>query len=73
MNIFDDTFYEHNLEPLVLCGACLKVGIEKTLTLEYTGDEAMYATDFTKIEDQDTEPYQCDDCLKQNEAYEETE
>lgn len=63
-------FYRHVDGVTVLCGSCVAADIRKTQTGEYTGDEAVRADDYEPVGDSD-EPYQCDDCLKQNDAYEE--
>jgi hypothetical protein len=66
-----DRFYEHEPTEGIFCGECVKKAVDKTAEGEYTGIEASYSHEYRLLQDDDTEPYQCDGCNKQNDAYEE--
>lgn len=65
----EDSFYEHESSEQILCGACVIKELDKTEKGVYKGDEGMHAAEFRYLNDQDTEPYQCDGCNEQNDAY----
>lgn len=67
-----DNYYEYNGGAIV-CGECLDKDLEATQKGEFEGDERVYSGMFKRLRDDRTEPYQCDNCLKQNEAYDEVE
>lgn len=69
MSLTPEKFYEHEEHDVTKCGRCWAEDIKKTLNGEYTGDEAVRAVDLRLLSDE--WPYQCDECLTQNEAYEE--
>ena len=54
---------------MVACGKCWLEEIAKTKSGGYTGIECVYEDDLVLV-DQD-EPWQCDICLDQNDAYDE--
>jgi hypothetical protein len=56
---------------IIKCGECWETDIRKTQAGEYNEDEGVTIEDVTLVPEH--EPYQCDDCLKQNAAYEEIE
>lgn len=62
-----DSFYEHGEGGTTKCGDCWMSDIAKTKTGEYTGDSAVDIKSLTLLTPED--PYQCEDCLKQNDAY----
>lgn len=64
-----DKFYEHTTADMICCGECWSDDIAKTESGEYVDDECVYAKDLIRLSDDD--PYQCDGCGKQNEAYDE--
>lgn len=70
-SFLEDLFYEHEPSEQILCGSCVKEELDKTEKGVYKGDESMVAGEFRFLGDQDEEPYQCDGCNKQNDAYEE--
>jgi len=63
-----DRFYEHE-SGAIKCGECWNDDILKTRTGAYVGDERVESRDIKLLEDDDVEPYQCDGCNKQNDAY----
>lgn len=73
-NIHPENWYTLETEwqsDVVLCGDCALENYKKTESGEYTGDEAVTLNMLQMIRDADTEPYQCDQCMKQNDAYDE--
>lgn len=61
-------FYEYE-GGVIVCGTCLDSDLEMTRSGAYVGDERVYQGMFKRLTDDAVEPYQCDQCLKQNEAY----
>ena len=68
-----DRFFEHEPSDQIVCGECANEAVSKTLKGEYKGDEACRAVEYRLLRDDDTEPYQCDTCNKQNDAYEDAD
>jgi len=66
-----DLFYQHNETSTIKCGSCWEVDIERTRSGDYTNDERVFKGDLQLLRNDD--PLQCDDCLVQNEAYDELE
>ena len=67
-----DRFYELGGEYAfahIICGSCVDDELTKSEDGTYTGEEIVSETQYTLMTDDDTEPYQCDICMKQNEAY----
>lgn len=64
-------WYEYVGEGAVLCGKCVQEDLRKTATGEYTGDETVELADIEELLDpvESGEKYQCDNCLKQSENY----
>jgi hypothetical protein len=56
----EDAFYEHEESEQILCGECVTNDIK---------NGEIKAAEFRYLKDQDFEPYQCDGCNKQNDAY----
>lgn len=69
MRLLEDRYYETDKSSTICCGKCWNEAIRKTSTGEYRGDEAVLIQDLTILPND--EPLQCDECLVQNEAYEE--
>jgi hypothetical protein len=73
MNIIDlldrDKWYEYD-EDQIFCGACMIDMVKKTQNGTFIDDEAVDPDLISEVKDPD-EPMQCDECLTQNEAYEE--
>lgn len=67
----EDQFYEQVDGSMIICGECLDFDIEETKEGKLKGDEAVYEEDWKRVSDDDTEAYQCDDCMYQNAAYDE--
>ena len=67
-----DKYYETDKSSTIKCGECWSADVLQTKMGNYVGDEAVYESDLTLLL-VDDDPMQCDDCLKQNEAYEELE
>lgn len=70
-----DSFYEldkydeySSYDEITKCGECWAEDIEKTEKGEYTGDEAVKFSNLRLLND--NYPFRCDDCGKQNAAYE---
>lgn len=68
MIIIPTEFYSVRDSSTICCGKCWLEDIRKTKAGKYTGDEAVYEKDLTRLPSD--EPIQCDNCLVQNEAYE---
>lgn len=68
MTLLPDRYYAHENTSTIKCGNCWDADITKTATGDYSGDEAVYEKDL--ILQPENEPFQCDECLEQNEAYE---
>jgi hypothetical protein len=66
--LMNDAHYQYIGEQIVKCGACWMMDIVKTEAGEYTGDAAVHQKNLHMVDSR--EPWQCDDCLKQNDAYE---
>ncbi len=66
--LVNDRHYQFVGESVVKCGACWMMDIVKTQAGEYTGDAAVQQEKLLMVDSR--EPWQCDDCLKQNAAYE---
>ncbi len=64
-----DRFYEHEPSEQIVCGDCASEAILDTKRGRFTGDEATYPQEYRLLQDDDTEPYQCESCNKQNDAY----
>lgn len=56
---------------LIVCGECVNTDIADTKAGRYVGEERVTPDMVTHLTDDTVEPYQCDNCLKQNEPYEE--
>lgn len=56
---------------MIICGNCAEELLADTAAGKLTGDEAVTKDMLHELLDADTEPYQCEICLKQNEAYDE--
>ena len=65
-----DYYYEYAGHGLIVCGECLDKDLEATQRGELEGDERVYTGMFVRMKDDQVEAYQCDNCLKQNAAYE---
>lgn len=65
----NDRFYEHVESGMIKCGECWNQDVLDTKTGKFTGDEQVFEKDIRLLEDDDTEPYQCEGCNKQNDAY----
>jgi len=65
-----DNFYEYTEHGMIVCGECLQNDLDATQRGELVEDERVYPGMFTRAEDDAHRPYQCDNCLKQNEASE---
>lgn len=67
-------FYElGDSSEMIICGECLLEDLEATRKGDLVGDEAVTINMAHRLEDDDVEPYQCDKCLTQNDAYDEIE
>jgi hypothetical protein len=64
-----DNYYEYFEHGVIVCGGCLDEDLENTRLGNLVGDERVYSGMFRRLKDDHTEPYQCDSCLAQNEAY----
>lgn len=60
-------FYEHEETRMIKCGECWASDIENTNAGKYTGDESVKFWDLRILPEY--EPFQCDECLEQNDAY----
>jgi len=65
-----DYFYEYP-SGAILCGECLDLDLRATAEGRFVDDERVYQGMFRRMKDDQTEAYQCDNCLRQNAAYEE--
>lgn len=65
-------YYQYKSGSIV-CEPCYGMDLADTLKGRFKGDEAVRPEDVSLLEDWQTEAYQCDGCLEQNEAYEELE
>lgn len=65
----NDRFYEHEESEMIKCGECWSQDILDTRLGKLTGDEVVYSSNLRLLLDDDVEPYQCEDCNKQNDAY----
>jgi len=65
-------YYEYDGSGMIVCGECLDADLEKTRAGELVDEEKVYPGMFTRMKDDQVEPYQCDGCLKQNAAYDAT-
>jgi predicted metal-binding protein len=63
-------FYAFKETSMIICEECRQEDIDKTRRGELAGNE-VYPHMLQLVEDWQTEAYQCDSCLTQNEAYEE--
>lgn len=63
-------YYEYIGSGMIVCGECLDNDLEATRKGELIDDEKVYPGMFSRMKDDRVEAYQCDNCLKQNEAYE---
>jgi len=65
-----DRFYSfEDGDFYAVCGQCVIDSLQKSADGTYQGDEITYAEQYELLQDDDTEPYQCEICLKQNDAY----
>ena len=64
-----DYYYEY-ASGAIVCGECLDKDLEATKLGEFVDDEKVYPGMFIRMKDDQVEAYQCDNCLKQNAAYE---
>ena len=64
-------FYSYRDCELIKCEECVRRDIRLSREGIYVGDELVTREMVTIIADCMTEPYQCDECCVQNEAYEE--
>jgi len=60
--------YKYEGTNVVKCGACWMMDIVKTNAGDYVGNEAVKQENLELLDDH--EPWQCDECLTQNAAYE---
>lgn len=60
-------YYETEVSATICCGECWQADIDKTNSGKLVGDEAVYEKDLTLLPTEDA--YQCDDCLKQSDNY----
>lgn len=65
-----DNYYEYRESGMIVCGECLDKDLAATRRGDLVGDERIFAGRYLRINDDRTEPYQCDGCNKQNEPYE---
>lgn len=65
-----DRYYEYTTGDVIVCGECLDADLLATKIGRLTGDEVVRQGMFRRLNDDHTEPYQCDKCLKQNAPYE---
>lgn len=68
----EDRFYEYIPTGQILCGGCAAAELKKSEDGTYSEEEKMYVQDFDPVDDY-MEPYQCENCNKQNEAYDNLE
>jgi len=77
MNILDqlgsDKWYGYDGtgDEQVFCGECMIQMVKDTQSGKHVDDEAIDPDSIYELKDAASEPYQCDNCLKQNAAYEE--
>lgn len=65
--LIKDRYYETDVSSMICCGECWQKAVEKTAAGDSVGDEAVYEIQLTLLPND--EPYQCDECLKQSENY----
>jgi hypothetical protein len=63
-------YYEYRESGMIVCGECLDADLLATSLGQLTGDEKVYQGMYERLHDDQTDPYQCDNCTKQNAAYE---
>jgi hypothetical protein len=64
-------FFEYEATEVVVCGECLDKDLADTGRGVLKGDEAVHEGTYRKLSAE--WPQQCDNCMKQNAAYEEEE
>jgi len=67
MSLKTDAYYETMISSTIKCGACWQKDIDATKADKLVGDEAVYEHELMELPDVDA--YQCDECLKQSENY----
>lgn len=72
MKLEEDRFYEYEPSGQILCGECAAEELKKSEEGKYSEEEMMYVQYFNPVDDY-MEPYQCENCNKQNEAYDNLE
>lgn len=65
-----DNYYEYRESGVIVCGECLDRDLLDTRSGKLVGDERIFPGRYFRLQDDHVEAYQCDNCLAQNEPYE---
>lgn len=65
-------FYQYHT-GMIVCDKCLQRDLEDTRQGKLKGEEGVRPGMYHRVPDDQTEAYQCDSCLEQNDAYDELE
>lgn len=66
-----DNWFQFDETEMIVCGYCLNADLISTELGDLTGDEVVRLDMVHELLDADEEPYQCNMCNTQNDAYEE--
>jgi predicted molibdopterin-dependent oxidoreductase YjgC len=65
--MIDLKWYSYDSDSMILCSDCVNKSLADTTLATH---ERLDKTKLVILNDADVEPYQCDGCLTQNDAYE---